>query len=99
MQLAEMADLSVSYISMIENARRKISLEMLVRIANVLGVTVDELLSGNQMYNPTEYQTDMDMLFVDCSNYEKRMIYELAKAAKEAMRNNYELLLNAFVIR
>lgn len=56
------------YVSMIENGRRRVSLDALIRIANILGVTVDELLNGNQMYNPTEYQTDMDLLLADCSN-------------------------------
>mgnify|MGYP000228704335 CR=1 FL=1 len=41
-QLAEMTDLSVSYISHIENAKRKASLESVIRIVNALGITVDE---------------------------------------------------------
>ena len=52
---------------------------------------MDELLNGKQMYNPTEYQTDMDLLLADCSNYEKRIIYEVAKAVKTILRDNYEL--------
>lgn len=56
MDLAEKTGLSLSYVSMVENGRRKVSLNALIRIANILGVTVDELLNGNQMYNPTEYQ-------------------------------------------
>ena len=44
-QLAEMTDLSVSYISHIENAKRKASLESVIRIVNALGITVDELLA------------------------------------------------------
>ena len=91
MDLADKTGLSVSYVSMIENGRRKVSLDTLICIANILGVTVDELLNGNQMYNPTEYQTDMDLLLEDCSNYEKRIIYELVKAVKTILRDNYEL--------
>ena len=53
-QLAEMTDLSVSYISHIENAKRKASLESVIRIVNALGITVDELLAGVQMNNPVE---------------------------------------------
>lgn len=91
MDLAERTGLSVSYVSMVENGRRKVSLDALIRIANILGVTVDELLNGNQLYNPTEYQTDMDLLLADCSNYEKRIIYELVKAVKTILRVNDEL--------
>ena len=91
MNLAEKTGLSLSYVSMIENGRRRVSLNALIRITNILRVTVDELLNGNQMYNPTEYQTDMDLLLEDCSNYEKRIIYEVAKAVKTILRDNYEL--------
>ena len=87
-QLAEMTDLSVSYISHIENAKRKASLESVIRIVNALGITVDELLAGVQMNNPAAYQTDIDMLMEDCSKNEKRFIYELIKASLETMHNN-----------
>ena len=91
-QLAEMTDLSVSYISHIENAKRKASLESVIRIVNALGITVDELLAGVQMNNPAAYQTDIDMLMEDCSKNEKRFIYELIKASLETMhKNGWEL--------
>ena len=79
-QLAEMTDLSVSYISHIENAKRKASLESIIRIVNALGITIDELLAGVQMHNPTAYQTDIDILMEECSENEKRFIFELIKA-------------------
>ena len=91
-QLAEMTDLSVSYISHIENAKRKASLESVIRIVNALGITVDELLAGVQMNNPAAYQTDIDMLMENCSENEKRFIYELIKASLETMhKNGWEL--------
>lgn len=87
-ELAEITDMSVSYICCIENAKKHASLESLVRISNVLGVTVDELLNGNQLHNPTEYQTDIDLLMSDCSGSEKRFIFEQISAAKSILRNN-----------
>lgn len=83
---------------MVENGKRNVSLGALIRIANALGVTVDELLSGNQLHDPTEYQTDMDLLFADCSSYEKRILYELARAAKAIVRDNYQLV-GTFIIQ
>lgn len=44
-ELAERCDCSSSHIGQIENARGIPSLEMTVRIANALDVTVDQLLS------------------------------------------------------
>lgn len=93
-QLAEMTELSISYISHIENAQKKASLESLVRIANALGVTVDELLNGNQLNNPTEYQTDIDLIMADCSQTEKRLMYELIHSTKNILRNNNWTLSN-----
>lgn len=87
-QLAEMTDLSISYISHIENAKRKASLESIIRIVNALGITVDELLAGVQMNNPTAYQTDIDILMENCSENEKRFVYELIKAILESIHKN-----------
>ena len=91
-QLAEITDLSVSYISHIENAKRKASLESIIRIVNALGITVDELLAGVQINNPAAYQTDIDILMEDCSENEKRFVYELIKIRLETMhKNGWEL--------
>ena len=62
-ELAEIADLSTVYISYIENAKRKPSLESLIKISNALEITIDELLYGNLLYNPTEYQTDIRYIY------------------------------------
>ena len=91
-QLAEITDLSVSYISHIESAKRKASLESIIRIVNALGITVDELLAGVQINNPAAYQTDIDILMEDCSENEKRFVYELIKISLETMhKNGWEL--------
>ena len=87
-QLAEITDLSVSYISHIENAKRKASLESIIRIVNALGITVDELLAGVQLHNPTAYQTDLDLLMAECTENEKRFIYEMVRASIDSMRKN-----------
>lgn len=87
-ELAELSELSVSYISHIETAQKKASLESLVKIADVLGITVDELLNGNQLNNPTEYQTDIDLLMADCSPLEKRMLFEVISSTKSILRKN-----------
>ena len=91
--LAELTGMSNSYISYIETAKKQASLESLVQISNALGVTVDELLCGNQLYSPTDYQTDIDLLMDDCSLLERRFIYELISVAKYITRNNgWELI-------
>ena len=92
-ELAALTDMSDSYISCIETAKKQASLESLIRISNALGITVDELLTGNQLHNPTDYQTDIDLLMEDCSLLERRFIYELISVAKYIIRNNgWELI-------
>ena len=59
-----------------------------MRIANILGVMVDYLLNGNQANDPAEYRNDLTWLIEDCSSYEKRVIYEVAAAAKKSLREN-----------
>lgn len=87
-ELAELINVSVSYISRIETAKKHASLESLVGIANVLGVTVDKLLTGNQMNDTTEYHAELVYLMEGCSSFEKRIIYEVALATKKSLRDN-----------
>ncbi len=86
--LSELISMSVTYISHIETAKKQASLESLVRIADVLGVTVDNLLNGNQANDLAEYKTELAQLFDNCSSYEKRIVYEIALAAKKSLVEN-----------
>lgn len=86
--LAELSDLSPVYISNIENNKKKPSLESVIKIANALGITVDELLTGNLLSHPSDYQTDIDALMYDCDKYEKRLLYEILKFTKDTFRKN-----------
>ncbi len=88
MELAEMTDLSISYISHIETARKKPSVESLLKIVNALNVTMDELLSGNQLYDPNAYQTDLDILIADCTIAERCFLYKMLKSAKDILRES-----------
>ena len=91
-ELAELSDLSVSYISHIENAKKKASLNSLVRISNVMEITLDSLLSGNQNSSQGEYHNDIWILIKDCTCFEKAFIYEMILSLKTALRDNQYLL-------
>lgn len=86
--LAERIEMSVVYISYIETAKKHASLETLVRIANALGVTVNHLLSGDQVNDTTEYLTELMQLIEDCTGCEKRIIYEIALATRKSLLQN-----------
>ena len=87
-ELAECINMSVTYISHIETAKKRASLEALVRISNALDVTIDQLLYGNQTNDSSEYRLDLIQLLDDCSSYEKHVIYEVALATKKSLREN-----------
>ena len=85
-ELAEKADLSVSYISHIENGNKRISLEALICVANALGVSIDQLLNGVQATNGLEYYPEFQMLLSDCSHVERTILYDAARAIKKSLR-------------
>lgn len=84
--LAEQVELSVSYISCIERAKKQVSLEALVRIANSLDTTVDSLLIGSQINDPLTLTARWAELLSDCSNEEKVLIYDTVFALKASLR-------------
>ena len=90
--LAERCKTSAQYLSQIENGRKQASMQTLVSVAEVLGVSLNELLSGNQVNNPAEYQRDVLQIFEGCSSYEKRVLFELLRSAKEILRENHSIL-------
>lgn len=87
-QLAELADASPQYISHIETGRKKTSLEILVRIANALNVSVDQLLADNLTASQYKYDAELYQIIKECSNYERRVILDIALAVKFSLEEN-----------
>lgn len=83
--LAELAELSVSYISCVERAKKQVSLEALVRIAAALDTTVDRLLLGNQREHFTALSNQWGELLSGCSRDETVHLYETALALKNSL--------------
>lgn len=81
MELADILNMSYSYISYIETGRRHLSLETFVSIANELNVTADFLLASNLTTKGDATKKQL-LLFEECSNFEKKIIFETAKALK-----------------
>jgi len=89
--LAERSKTSAQYLSQIENGKKQASLQVLVSVAEVLEVSLNELLTGNQVNNPVEYQRDIVRLLADCSSYEKRVLFEMLLNMKAVLRENKKL--------
>ena len=90
-KLAELVEMSVAYISYIETGKKQASLKSLVLIADTLGITVDNLLNGNQKNDNSQCQTEFEAIFDGCSCYEKRIVYEVALATKQSLITNRKL--------
>lgn len=85
-RLAEAADLSVSYISHVERGKKRVSLDALVRIAQALEVTLDQLLSGVQPQDRAAYLPELRELLADCTLRERRILRDVTVAVKQSLR-------------
>ena len=86
-QLAERSDLSNNYLSNIENNHSIPSLETLMKICLALEVTPDQLLMGTMPQEKDYLDTELSMLFSQCTPAEKRCILRLAKVIIEERGN------------
>lgn len=57
-------------------------------------LNIDSLLRGNQVGDKQEYQNELIELLKDCSAFEKRVIFEQARAIKKIIRENLPLVEN-----
>ena len=87
-QLAEYCDLSASYLNRIENGHKKPSLDVLITIADILGTTMNNLLSGNQQNDSLDCVDDMAEILFDCSSREKRLLVKIASAVKSCLHES-----------
>lgn len=90
-QLADRVSVSPTHLSNIETGSARVSLTTIVKIANALGVTVDDLLCDNLVKARPQFERDMQSLLDDCNDHEVRIAYKVAKAAVEAVRSDEKL--------
>lgn len=84
--LAETSGFSNSHISNVENGWTKVSLEGLVRIANALDVSSDELLRDNLKKSKDEFEAEVVEDLKDCSVQETQILTDTLKALKKSLR-------------
>ena len=84
--LGERSGVEPSNISHIERAATKLSLPTLIKIANALGVTLDELVYDNLKKSEHVSLSCINELLTDCTPEELRAICEVVKATKSVLR-------------
>ena len=81
--IANLIGLSTPHISNIETGNTKLGLPTIIHLANVLDVSVDELLCDNIKRSEKIFQNELADLLKDCSAQELHFITELIKVVKK----------------
>lgn len=84
--LAELSEVEPSNISHIERAATKLSLPTLVKIANALDVSLDELVYNNLKKSAHISIAAIDELLADCTPSELTAISEIVRTTKAILR-------------
>jgi transcriptional regulator with XRE-family HTH domain len=82
-ELAEKIDISEKYLSRIECGKQLPSIVIVLKICEVLYISVDELLGQAKGYNNQPVQNEMSGL----SSYEQKRIAEIIKIIMEIKNN------------
>lgn len=85
-RLAEMAELSTTHTSHIETGNTKVSLPSLMKIANAIKVSMDELLCDSMIKAKDVFENDITREAKDCDEQEIRIIADTLKALKVTLR-------------
>lgn len=86
--LGKVIGVTSSQIGNIENARSHTSLESLVKIADALEVSTDEILFGYIRFGADRYYAEYSRLMIDCTEKEKEIILDIAKTLKDDLKQN-----------
>lgn len=84
--VSELSGLTPAHFSHVETGNTKVSLPSLVKIANALDVTMDDLLTDNIPHTKHVTMKEMNDLLSDCTDGEARALLHILKAGKEALR-------------
>lgn len=92
--LADRAGLSTAHVSNIETGNTKLSLPTIIGIANALSVSVDDLLCDNVVHSNHVFNKEAQEILADCSPYDIRVLLDVLKSTKEALRKDQRFRLN-----
>ncbi len=87
-ELANRTELTVPYISNIENNHTKLSLVTITAFANALETTIDSLMYDNLNVLTTQYDADIKDIVDDCTDREKAIILDVVRQLKVSLRSN-----------
>lgn len=86
-RLAEKSGISPSHMSHIETGKTKLSLPVLIDIANALDTTADHLLHDNLETLSQAYDPEFQVLLKDCPQKDRPIIYEVAHQVMKVLKH------------
>lgn len=89
-RLAEMVEAGTTHISHIETGNTIPSMKTFIAIVNALGTSADELLCDNVTKSKDVFLNEIAKETEDCSEKEIRVIAEMVRVLKTALRKVYE---------
>ena len=89
-QLAEKAGISVTHMSHIETGNTKLSLPVLVNIANTLSVQTDAIIYEKPQINKSSIKQELSELIDSCSVNKLNVIFDVIKSTKISLDKYYE---------
>lgn len=87
-QLAEKVGVTPGFISLIEIGKRRVSLESLLSICTELEITLNELLVGNQIPQPGDYNAEFAELISRLDKADRQLMFEITKAVCKTIKKN-----------
>lgn len=88
-QLSEMVGISITHMSHIETGNTKLSLPVLVDLANALEVRTDDLLYDKVTSERSTATDTIVQLLEACTTQQLRVIEDLVKAAKASLSQHF----------
>ena len=89
-ELAEKTKLSFTMIAQMERGEKKGSIESLVAISNILGVSIEDLLTDSLLFTngegKTKHEEDLSYILLDCNENEARLIIKNAENLKTLLK-------------
>lgn len=85
--VSELINITPSHMSNIETGKSTVSLQTLIAIANVLRVSIDELLCDVILDSKVIFEKELSEVLKDCNEYEIRVLVDILKASKDSIRS------------
>jgi len=86
-KLAEKVELTPGFISLMETGKKRASLETLIRLCKELEITLNDLLVGNQITEPSDYSIEFAELISNLNESERNLIFRIIRAVCKALKS------------